>query len=56
MRAWEFHAGAVLEKCAEDTAFGRAVAMRVGQVLSGEVGRCGSHQLPVPLHTVDAGE
>ncbi|MFJ9566140.1 Crp/Fnr family transcriptional regulator [Streptomyces fuscichromogenes] len=34
VRAWEFDAGAVLEMCAEDAAFGRAVAVWVGQVLA----------------------
>ncbi|MFD8722996.1 Crp/Fnr family transcriptional regulator [Streptomyces sp. NPDC059629] len=32
VRAWEFDAGAVLEMCAEDAGFGRAIAVWVGRV------------------------
>ncbi|MFE2064365.1 Crp/Fnr family transcriptional regulator [Streptomyces sp. NPDC059467] len=32
VRAWEFDAGAVLELCAEDAGFGRAIAVWVGRV------------------------
>ncbi|MGW7543166.1 Crp/Fnr family transcriptional regulator [Streptomyces sp. NPDC054770] len=34
VRAWEFDAGAVLEACAQDAGFGRAIAVWVGQVLA----------------------
>ncbi|MFJ9712750.1 Crp/Fnr family transcriptional regulator [Streptomyces sp. NPDC101234] len=32
VRAWEFDAGSVLEMCAEDAGFGRAIAVWVGRV------------------------
>ncbi|MFE2103554.1 MULTISPECIES: cyclic nucleotide-binding domain-containing protein [unclassified Streptomyces] len=34
VRAWEFDAGAVLEKCAADPEFGRAIAVWVGLVVT----------------------